>query len=220
MFSKKWPTQEWKDYLSLVKERPESFRQSDNLRIILDENEVKQFCKRTGRKIGVAYRSNFNLMVVDLVKDAKGNVFPYERVMPAVEKGSVVTVPLCDGKYVLLRQYRHALRQEQYAFPRGFGEEGLTAEENAKKEIFEELGAEVLSAEPVGSVVADSGMRGGAAEVIVCKIDKFELKKDYEGIKELVLLSEDELQDWLRSGRIDDGYTLSAIALLKAKGIK
>ena len=212
-----WPTPEWNDYLSLVRERPDSFRQSNSLQIILDENEVKQFCQKTGRIIGVAYRSNYNLMVVDLVKDAKGNVFAYERVMPAVDKGSVVTVPILDGKYVLLRQYRHAIRQEQYAFPRGFAEMDLTAEQNAKKEILEELGAEVISFTTIGSVIADSGLRGGAAEVIVCEIKNYELKEDYEGIKGLLLLSESELCEWLVNGKIDDGFTLSAIALLSAK---
>ncbi|MEE3450845.1 MAG: NUDIX domain-containing protein [Acutalibacteraceae bacterium] len=178
---------------------------------------MKQFCQKTGRTIGVVYRSNYNLMVVDLVRDAQGNVFAYERVMPAVEKGAVVTVPIYDGKYVLLQQYRHAIRQEQYAYPRGFGEEGLTAEQNAVKEIAEELGAEVISTEAVGSVIADSGLRGGYAEVIVCELKSFELKKDYEGIKELILLSENELQEWLVNGKINDGFTLSAIALLGAK---
>ena len=212
-----WPSEEWKDYLRLTRERPECFQQDERLSIVLDEETVREFVSRTGKKIGVAYRSPYNLMVVDLVRDPAGKVFAYERLLPAVAKGAVVTVPVCEEHYALLRQFRHAIRREQYAFPRGFGEEGLSAEENAAKELEEELGARVLSVRTLGSVAADSGISSTSVVVVACEIDRTVLKKDYEGIQDVVLLSKEDLTRWIVSGRIDDGFTLSAWALLRAE---
>ena len=73
-------------------------------------------------------------VVVDVVRAKNGSLFAYERLMNRVMRGAVVIVPYYNGKYILLRQYRHALREYQYGFPRGFGEEGMSAKENAGKE--------------------------------------------------------------------------------------
>ena len=129
-------SKEWRDYLDLAEERPELFKASSRLQIIMDYESVQQFERNTDKKIGVVYRSAYNLLVVDLVENMKGERFAYERLIPAVKKGAIVSIPVYDDKFVLLKQYRHAMRAFQYAFPRGFGEEGLSAEEIS--DIFEE----------------------------------------------------------------------------------
>lgn len=118
-------SKEWRDYLDLAEERPELFKASSRLQIIMDYESVQQFERNTDKKIGVVYRSAYNLLVVDLVENMKGERFAYERLIPAVKKGAIVSIPVYDDKFVLLKQYRHAMRAFQYAFPRGFGEEGL-----------------------------------------------------------------------------------------------
>ena len=214
--SQVWPTKEWTEYLELVRERPELFRQDERLSIIFDEEEVKAFVADTGKPIGVAYRSPYNLMVVDLVRAPGGKPFAYERLIPASTGSAVITIPRYEGKFALLRQFRHSLRGEQYAFPRGFGEDGLSAEENAAKELEEELGAFVLSCVRLGNVVSDSGVSGNGAAVILCRIECPECKKGYEGIQGVALLDEASLQELIASGQVNDGYTLAAWTLLQA----
>lgn len=66
---------------------------------------------------------------------------------------------------MLLKQYRHAIRRMQYAFPRGFAEEDdKTPADNAIRELQEEIHA-VITKSPVflGRIVADSGLTGGCA---------------------------------------------------------
>lgn len=71
-------SQQWERYLQLADERPECFRQPDEqdgegaLEIILDETTVRQFSERSGRLIGVVYESPFSIVVVDLVRDVRG----------------------------------------------------------------------------------------------------------------------------------------------------
>ena len=213
--SQVWPTKEWTEYLELVRERPELFRQDERLSIIFNEEEVKAFVADTGKPIGVAYRSPYNLMVVDLVRAPGGKPFAYERLIPASTGSAVVTIPRYQDKFALLRQFRHSLRGEQYAFPRGFGEDGLSAETNAAKELEEELGAPVLSSVRLGNIVSDSGVSGNGVAVVLCRIGPPKLKKDYEGIPGLTLLDETAMRELIASGQINDGYTLAAWTLLQ-----
>lgn len=209
-------TPEWQQYEQLRSERPDAFKDDPHLMICSDQHRILDFMNRTGRKIGVVYKSPFSLMVVDLVEDLSANLFAYERLLPAVTGSAVVTIPKLDDRYVLLNQFRHALRQMQLAFPRGFGEERLSALENAEKEIKEETGAaSVTDLRLLGHITPDSGEMGTCVSIVSCCIDKINLNKNYEGIDRILLVTEDELREMIAHGRITDGYTLAAWALLR-----
>ena len=108
------------------------------------------------------------------------------------------------------------MRGLQYSFPRGFAEEGLTPEENLRKELSEELGAEPDEVKFLGNVVANSGVSGDKISVYLCRINSFKEKKHYEGIKKVEVFSHEELEEMMREGKIDDGFTLSALQLMRA----
>jgi ADP-ribose pyrophosphatase len=206
---------EWTRYLELMAARPEAFGNLGPLKIITDPDRVAAFEAASGKTIGVVYASNFHLMVVDLVQQGDGAPFAYERLLPAVPRGAVVMLPFWEGKLVLLRQYRHALRREQLAFPRGFAEPGLSYEENVVKELTEELGCQVCSTAFCGQVVADSGVDGTSVHVYACTIQDLHLRQDYEGIQDFVIVTPAELESMIRQGQIDDGFTLAAYTLWK-----
>jgi 8-oxo-dGTP pyrophosphatase MutT (NUDIX family) len=164
------------------------------------------------------------MMCVDPVKDKEDNdsdYYSYERVIPTAGRGSVI-IARHNNKFVLLKQYRHALRRYQYAFPRGYGEPELTTDVNAVKELWEELKAKPLS-EPVfiGSVSPDSGLTRTAADVYVIEIGNYSTDNGYEGIKDTVELSEDELEKMISSNHsekesiFDDGFTLASYSLFR-----
>lgn len=85
--------------------------------------------------------------------------------------------------------------------------------ENAKKELHDELNAVVIE-EPIelGIITADSGLSSGSATVFLMKINEFNDLRE-EGIREIVALTPDEMQQSIKNGEIDDGYTLAALAL-------
>lgn len=212
-------TEEWKRYCTLMKERPKDFRNNGIIDIISDVDKVEKFVTETGKKVGVIYCSSYNLWIVDLVKSGD-RYYTYERLLPTVEKGAVVIIPKFGKKYVLLKQYRHALRDCQYAFPRGFGEKGMASESNVGKEMVEELGTTVVKSRFLGQVIADSGCCGNSVDVYVCDIMKPQIQMGYEGIQGMVIIEAAELKQWIASGKITDGFTLSAWALLQAYGEK
>jgi len=199
----------WTEYFKLMVERPELFKNVGNLDIITDPDEIKDFIEKNNRMIGVIYKSAYSILVVDLVKGNKGN-FAYERIIPTAKDGAVVIVPKCDGKYVLLRQFRHSIRRYQYCFPRGFGEVGVDSKDNVIKEIKEELGVKATNVEFLGKVVADSGLLSNVVSIYSCDVEKPNIEVGNEGIENVSLLSEEELKKMIKEDKIDDGFTLSA----------
>ena len=206
---------EWKRYEELMLERPVEFQNGGEIRIVTDSRIVEEFEKKNGRKIGVVYESPYSIMLVDLVYETEGNYYAYERLIPAVEKGSVVVIPRYKDKFVLLRQYRHSMRGYQYAFPRGYGEAGIRAEDNVKKEIGEELGACASEIQYLGKVVANSGISGERVSVYTCTLENYLEKTGYEGITEVVALEEKQMEKWIHENKIDDGFTLAAYSLFR-----
>ena len=92
----------------------------------------------------------------------------------------------------------------------------VSAEENAVKELSEEVGATFADdarIEVIGSITADSGIMSGKVSIVYCEISSYEEKIGYEEIQKTILLSERELDDWIKRGRIDDGFTLAAYSL-------
>lgn len=72
---------------------------------------------------------------LDSVRNTPGKYFAHERSISAVKERAVVTVPVINNKFILLKQYRHCIRDYECSFPRGFGEKGLSVEENTKKRV-------------------------------------------------------------------------------------
>lgn len=210
----------WEKYLAIVEAdgpvRASGPEDPAALRIVTDRAAVLQYeASAEGRPIGIAYSSPYNQLLVDLVEDGQGRRFAYERVIPAA-KNAVVIVPRFEGDFVLLRQFRHALRDYQLCFPRGYGEPGVSACDNAEKELFEELKVRPLGPmRHLGSVVADSGLSGGRVEVFACDVPAPSPDAGYEEIDGCIIAPPTELEELVADGRINDGFTLSALTLLR-----
>ena len=179
-----------------------------------------------GYDFGVTYKSKYNTMIVDPIKTTSTNseeiknkpFFPYERVVPSSGKDGVVMIPRCKGKFILIKQFRHAIRAEQYSFPRGYAENGGDPEENAIRELQEELNAHnVRTTKLLGRVASDSGLASTQAYVFYVELGDYSPQIGHEGISELSELTSKELDYWIKAGKITDGFTLSAWLMYKYK---
>lgn len=210
-------SEELERYFKLVKARPELFVQQGALELILDEQKIRKFEKKGGRKIGVRYQSPYNMMVVDLVKDSSGDYFAYERIIQTTDAPSVVVFAIYNNKIAVAYQFRHSVRGPRYALPRGFGAKGKTAVENAEKEVFEEIGGVSRKSILLGEVEADTGLTATRVSVVCCDLESMDCELGIEGIAGVLLVTPDELADMIARGEITDGFTLSAWALYQAK---
>ena len=200
-------------YLELAVRRPEEFANAGELDVVLDARRMLDYERATGERLGVIHASPYRIFVVDLV-ERDGELFAYERLLAASEGTSVVVVPRLGDRFVLLRQYRHAIRGWQLAFPRGFGETGVSAADNARKELREELGAEALELEFLGEICPESGTIGVRAAAFSARIDSVDVTVGYEEIGGYLAVTAPELREMARGGELDDALTLAAFALL------
>lgn len=214
-------TTELERYKKLMCERPEEFRQSKKglIRIVTDMSVLEKWAsEHPERQIGVVYESRFHLMVVDLVDGGGGNYYTYERVLEQ-NSGAAVVLPITpDGRIVLLKQFRHALREEQLQLPRGFGTQKMSASENARKEAGEEIGVDDEAPIELGTVVANSGLSGVRVKVFLFRIhDDYRVVYGKEGIVDARAYTNDEIDELIKNGEITDGFTLSALTLYRTK---
>lgn len=206
------------EYLDFIREIGVHYETDEMLEMVTDFEEIRRFCRKTKKRIGIVNRNEFNIHVVDLVRNKKGELLSYERIIKAARGNSIVVIPFRNDKMLLLKQFRHALGTYQYAFLRGFGEAGLSPEENARKEIREELQCSAGDFVRLGTVVADSGLCGEKITVFRCNVDAPQIEEGYEEIASYIELTGEELSDKIRQGEINDGFTLSALTLLREKG--
>ena len=99
--------------------------------------------------------------------------------------------------------------------PRGFGH-GPDVEESARTEALEELGVELGRIRVIGRVTPDSGLQGTRASVVQAEAGHqlHEGPLDTDEVAAVHWVTLRELKDLVRAGRIEDGFTLAALALL------
>lgn len=93
-----------------------------------------------------------------------------------------------------------------------------TSSENAARELKEEIGATIVN-EPIllGNVISDSGLTGNRVDVYLVEIESFQQNQlIHEGIKQIIEIPVNKMDDWIRQGKIDDGFSLSAYALYQS----
>lgn len=203
-------------YLKLMEDNPSLYKNTENIRIEKNMETIENYEQKHGVKIGVVYESKYNLLVVDLLHEEGKGYYTYERIISAASGKAIVAVAKCKEKFVLLHQYRYPINDCQFAFVRGFGESGLSGEKNTAKEVLEEIGAQAGDITYLGEVYSDSGLCAKSVSVYLCNVDNMTCPDNHEGIKSILLVSEEELEEMINEGKITDGFTLSALLLYRS----
>jgi ADP-ribose pyrophosphatase len=172
--------------------------------------------------IGVIYEDRFVIGVRDAVRFRDGRLGPYIRMLAAQPGTGAVVLPLLrDGRVLLIRHWRHELRDWQWEVPRGSAESGADGATTAARELAEEIGVSVAGVELLGRLSDD----GGPVEIHLARLDASELPATatreavIEGIDEVRLVARRELETMMTAGEITDGYTLAAYAFAVAGGV-
>ncbi len=171
-------------------------------------------------EVGVAFQDQYLLMLRDAVRFPDGTLGTYLRMTSMAEDvPGVVILPMYQGKVVLERHYRHGPRAWLLEIPRGFGDRGFTPEENAQRELLEEIGAPIVRLESLGHVYVNSSSIGGYDCLFFAEIAALGKLDVGEGISGTMLVDIDQFNEMVASGEITDGFTLSAYARARAKNL-
>lgn len=223
-------------YLVLVREHPDLFRNTgekgeikiitDKKRILAEQKKIRMKFKKEGKPlywidIGVLSEDQWFYTLRDMVEFPGGTVGGYIRWVnrKSEEGGAYNVVLMCvqDNQVLMIRRFRHEERNWSWEFPRGFGEVGLSAEKNARKELQEEVG--VSDAKLTCLTKVKEGKGGTAVFLVeIPKGQKITLETQ-EGIAKYRWVKMTKLEQFVKKGQLSDWFSLWAYALAKDKRV-
>jgi ADP-ribose pyrophosphatase len=212
-------TPEYQRYLHLKRDEPGLFpgKPDDPYQIVHDDAKVREFGLDT--QCGVMFENRFIRVLNEPVMGPDGPV-SYLRILGAAKATpGVCILGQFEDRFVFIDIFRHPVRDWLLELPRGFGDPGCTTEENVRREAKEEIQAEIESAQVLGRVLPDSGISGKFDEIVYAKLSRLDPFVPSEGIRERLPLTREQIDEAIRSGRIRDGFTLSALSMARAAGL-
>lgn len=155
--------------------------------------------------------------VRDAVRFFDGKLGLYNRV---VASGGIVVLPvLPDGNIALIRIFRHAARRWFLEAPQGFFLEGSDPAEEARRELNEEIGAEVEELVPIGVVFTSTAMTSENLKMFVGRISATGAPQRSEGIESIHTIAAADIDRLVDDGTICDGPTMSLILRARICGL-
>jgi ADP-ribose pyrophosphatase len=224
------------NYEDLINSKPEFFFNSEvPLKLVLSSDEIKSWQDNQKEKllsnnlpvnwsdIGIIYEDRYLVILRDLIEFPNGVRNGYSRLFnrATLENGAagVVVLPIVNGKFLLLHQFRHATRSWHWEIPRGFGEPGISAREQAKTEIREEIDGEIKDIIELGLYHNNTGLEGNKIHLFLATINSVGEPAREEGIESYIFVSLAELEDMIAKEEITDGFTIAAYSRAKLKGL-
>lgn len=172
--------------------------------------------------IGVILDDPYIIVLRDLVEFHDGHRNGYIRIINRADlsggRGSVV-LPMLEGRIILLVQYRHATRAWHLEVPRGFGEPGISAAEQARREIREEIGGEIDELLDLGFMHNNTGMEASRVQLFLARLRSIKEPNQAEGIGDFQLATVDQFEQLIRDAELTDGFSIAAYARAKLRGL-
>lgn len=225
-------------YLAYARNHPAQFEtpQDGPITILLDPAEIAEVealmeQRLTSRgvppeqahaqsRVGIAFQDQYVFLLRDAVRFGDGSLGTYVRfVDPDNGVPGVIILPIYQGKVVLVRHFRHSARAWRLELPRGFGEPGFSNEQNALRELREEIGAEAERIVSLGLIEPDSGMSAEGDALFFAELRSLGALDKAEGISDSLLVSVSDFERLIADGSIVDGFTLGAYARAKTRGL-
>ena len=129
--------------------------------------------------------------------------------------GSAMTIPITDdGKIVLVKQYRYLTDNVSIEIPCGGIKEGQKDIEAARAEMIEETGFDCKTLKNIGRFIPYNGLSDEFCMVFLAKA-LFEVgtKPDETEQIEVFTATPDEIDTWIKKGKIVDGMTIAGWAI-------
>lgn len=162
-------------------------------------------------EIRPVYENRFCTIFDDRVRVPSGAEGTYVRALWKATYSVAVLPVLADGRVPLIRCFRHAVRDWLLEVPKGFGEPGRSVEENATRELREEMGLEAGTLVRLGPCHADPGMIGNPIECLVawdCREVGSAQPEVFESLQRIEPLTVPEIGPAIAAGTITDAVTM------------
>lgn len=216
-------------YETLIRQDRHLFEGRSVRPIVLDLQVIADHAIKDKLVLGVVAETPQVLFVVDLVESrtANGEVrrHPYLRVISRAQLRGGANVAVLGtienssfgrvGDVILINQERHAIGKILEEIPRGFGEPNTPGEIQALEELATETGFTGESARLLGTTMSDSGLTDSVVSFYHVPVTKLAERQPEpeEAIIGVRFVRRAELWRDIRAGRVQDSFTLQALAL-------
>ena len=185
-----------------------------------NRGEITTAIDRSWVMVGVIAEDSWGVILRDAVRTPQGDLRVYRREMSAPDRpAGVVALTTLDGKMVLLKHYRHALRRFSWEFPRGFAQHGESYESTLLRLLREEIQASAHDPRLLGLVDTDGGKLGDRVHLCTARVQQAGEPERAEAIEGYELMDLDELRGRVRANEITDAFTLAAIGKAYCAGL-
>lgn len=219
-------------YRELVLSRPELFDNPSGcpIELLFDAEQIGQAVAevRADRqaqgwpvddlRVGVLAEDPYiGYVIRDAVRFPGGNLGLYNRIAGS---GGIAILPILpDGSIALIRIYRHAPRMWFLEAPQGLLLPEVPAEEQARDELMEEMGATISELVALGVVYTSTALTSGMLTMFAAKIPAFGDPQQAEGIDSIRVIARDDIDRLVLDGTITDGPTMSLILRARTLGL-
>lgn len=221
------------DYLSFAQAHPALFvNPPGGFRILLNEEEIREAEAEVARRleaqglavewaqVGIVYQDQYIIILRDAVRYPDGSLGTCTRFGSEVENAPTVAIlPVYQGHVLLIRHFRHGTRTWHLEIPAGFGIKGLSNEENARRELEEEIEASTSRLISLGRVHPDTGSSSDILELFYAEVEAYGEVEVHEGIAGLLKVTGLEFARMIREYEITDMAAIVAYARAKLKGL-
>lgn len=167
-------------------------------------------------RVGVLADDPFLLVTRDAVRFADGSYGLYNRLMVL---GGAAVLPVLGNHVVLLNRFRHGTRAWHLEAPRGAYSGAGTHEDEARRELHEEIGAHASDLIDLGQLHSTSGIFNERHDLYLARIDGIGAPERHEAIVKFVQLTVAELEHEIAGDVITDGPTLALFLRARLRGL-
>jgi ADP-ribose diphosphatase len=219
------------EYLDFARQRPELFGPPDAaVKILLDPADIRAVeadaaaklrrrgLPESGAEIGIISQDAYIFFLRDAVEFPDGDRRPHTRTLNRGGNGAAA-LPLLDGKIVLTRQFRHALRRWSLEIPRGAIERGETPEEAAVAEVQEEIGGEIRDIVELGFHNGSTNLHANGAHLFFARLARVGAPQLGEAITSIEHVTVAEFERMILASEITDAVTVGAFLHARLRGL-
>ena len=166
-------------------------------------------------RVGLLAEDPYVTVLRDAVVFPDGNYGLYNRLILA---RGVVVLPVLDNRLVLIRRFRHGTRTWHWEAPRGTVSAEHRIEEDARRELLEEIGAQATDLVDLGEFHPSAGIIAESMKMYLARITNTGDLDKHEAISGIGVLDQAEAEAMISSGEVTDGPTLAAYLRAKLRG--
>jgi len=217
-------------YRLLMRQRPEWFRNKPRggITILTSDADIERACLGAERyraahglsvtdlRAGLLARDAYMTILRDAVRFPDGSCGLYNRI---IETAPVAVLPLLGGRPVMMKVFRHGLRDWSLEFPRGGCDPGENPEAGAIRELKEEIGANAVTLTPLGEFTPGGSSLSIRAHLFAAVIDAIGRHDALEGVEDVRAMDIACVERKIMSNEIIDGFSLALFTRARLAGL-